>query len=304
MSGFALPPEQPYVDITNQAQAWVAEFAPLVMDDTPLTEREVHERLDILERLRDSGPKIQTRLNAADNYEHSRLASTMEHAISQIDSIETDLRKRLARLSPGDPEGIVDLNTLQERLEQRSAKLEMGVPTDLEIPPVLKLKLSPGNIGGALFIGLFGLGWTAFTTFHAVLMIGGMLTAFGWPALFMLLFYSIFFAAGFAMFAAAYNAAANEEIELDGYELTIRKTLFGIKREKKYRLPQDAKAECVAKIMEVENEGFRQSNSRKTVTAIVMTDDQDRQITFGAAASQRTREKTVEHLNAYLSAQE
>lgn len=168
---------------------------------------------------------------------------------------------------------------------------------------MLKLKLSPGNLAGAAFIGLFGLGWTGFTAFHATLMIGGMFSAFGWPALLLLLFYAIFFAVGFGMFAAAYHAAASEEIELDGRELTVRKTLFGIQREKRYRLPKDAKAEAMAKVMEVENEGFRPTNSKKTVSAIVMTDEDGRQITFGSGATELAREKSVERLNAYIPTQ-
>ncbi len=298
---FSQPPNQVPTELKGQANAWVAQFAPLVMDDTALTEGEIHQRLRLLDHLRQTGPELKTRLASFEGSYDTQLASTMEHALSQIDSIETDLRKRLARLAPGDPEGIVDLDTLQERLEGRSARQELGVPTDQEIPPVLQLKLSPGNLAGAGFIGLFALGWTGFTTFHAIMMIGGMWQAFGWPSLLLLLFYSLFFGVGFAMFAAAYNAAAQEEIELDGRQLTVRKKLLGIVREKKYTLPEGKDAS--AKIEDVANNGFRAQGTPRTMTAIVMTDSEGRQITFGAQATQQVREKTVERLNAYIKAQ-
>lgn len=301
MSGFALPPEEVPSELKAQANAWVAQFAPLVLDDTTLTKYEVRQRLRLIDELRQTGPRLKERLASFEGSYDTQLSTTMENALSQIDSIETDLRKYLGRLAPGDPAGIVDLDTLQERLEERSARQELGVPTDLEIPPVLQLKLSPGNLGAAIFVGLFGMGWTAFTTVHAVLMIGGMMHAFGWIALLLLLFYSIFFAAGFAMFGAAYNMAATEEIELDGRQLTVRKKLAGIVREKKYTLAEGKAG--LARIEDIQNNGFRPQGSPRTTTAIVMTDIEGRDINFGAQASPAVRESTVERLNAYLKVQ-
>lgn len=282
------------------ANAWVARFAPLVMGDEALTDQDVRDRIQVVDELRREAPGVKSAIGTLAGVEYLEIVQTFRNAEAQLDSIEADLRKRLARLAPGDPAGLVDLDALQERLSERAARQEMGLPTSTEIPSVLEAKCSPGNIGGAAFMGLFGLGWNSFTAFHATLMIGGMMKAFGVAALALLGFYGIFFAVGFGMLIGAFKMAASEFLRLDGHELTITQKFGPISRTKRYQLDPTTRAT----IGEAEFGGFRSSNSRaKTTPALLLVDTQGRQVTIAQTAAATVREQLRDKINAYLEAQ-
>jgi hypothetical protein len=282
------------------ANAWVARFEPLVMGDDTLTDEDVRARLKLVDDLRREAPGVKSAISGLEGVEYLELIQTFRNAEGQLNSIEGDLRKRLARLAPGDPAGLVDLDALQERLSERAARQEMGLPTSTEIPSVLEAKCSPGNIGGAAFMGLFGLGWNSFTAFHATLMIGGMMKAFGIAALALLGFYSIFFAVGIGMLIGAFKMAASEFLRLDGHNLTITQRFGPISRTKRYELDPASRAT----IGEAEFGGFRPSNSRtKTTPALLLVDTQGRQVSFAQTAASTVREQLRDKINAYLEAQ-
>jgi len=278
----------------DRANAWVARFAPLVMDEEAVTEEDLRRRIATTKALQAEGPEVQALLSQSGDPD---LKHTVERALSQLESVETDLRRRLAKLAPGDPQGLPDLEQLNEKLDERMARQELGLPTGLETPEVLQLQTSPPNLAVAGGMGLFGFGWTSFTSFHAFFMIGGMMKAFGIVALALLGFYAIFFGVGFAMLSTALNAACRESIELDGNRLkVIRKLGFWV-REKAYILADDTLAE----IAEPQTGGFTNRN-QKIQPTVVLADVDGKQISLAANASESQKQKLRDTINAYLKA--
>lgn len=282
-----------------EANAWVAEFAPLVMDDAALDAAQLKERIQRVDKLKSEATSLQERLNSLTSRVDPELAGTFRKASSQLDSLESDFRKRLAKLAPGDPMGTPDLEVVQEKLAEREARQELGVATDQEVPAVLEMKTSPGNWAAAGFIGVFGLGWTSFTTLHAVFMIGGMMKAFGPIALALLLFYAIFFMVGFGMLAAAFAAASTESISLEGRSLTITRKLGAIVRSKTRALLPGSKATVGVPSVQ----GVRQSGSSPT-QAVLLTDEQGSEIAIGSQSTSSQRELLCKRINDYLAAQD
>ncbi|MBC8065666.1 MAG: hypothetical protein H7Y17_12620 [Chlorobia bacterium] len=282
--------------VRDEANAWVARFAPLLMNTEVLTEPEVRERIQDSQRLQAEGRTLQGRL-AEISETDSDLIRTFEAAIGQLDSIESDYRKQLAMLKPGDPEGIANLDAVNEKLAERMARKEVGLDTNAVIPDVLEMKVAPGNKGAAIGLGIFGLGWNAFTAFHATLMIGGMYQAFGLAALAMLAFYAIFFFAGIGMWIAAYNAGASEHIRLEGRELTVTKTLGPWRKDRTYKLGADSSAE----IVEMQIAQVSSNKTSKKPTPVVHLHDVDgNPVGLGANATDAQRRQTRDKINAYL----
>jgi len=279
----------------DAANAWLARFAPLVMDDQVPTEREVRDRLKIVDLLRQQGPQVRRGVRSQGDL-NWELMTTLDRASEQLDSLELGLRRQLSLLAPGDPEGVADLERLNERLAVRSARQEIGLSGNREMPAVLELKTSPANFAQAVGIGVFGFGWTSFTTVHAIFMIGGFSQAFGWLALGLLGFYSIFFLVGFAMMSAAVNSACDESITLDGRTLTLRRTLGKWVREKRHSLAPNAKAE-IGKVDAVKM-GTGRSNA--VTPALIVADADGRPISFGAGQTTEQRESLRDRINAYL----
>jgi hypothetical protein len=293
------PPELPnaYRDrAVDEANAWVARFAPLILEEQVLSESDVRKRIETIHQLRGVGPALRDRLDSVGGPGEQELTDTLADAIEQLDSVERDLRIRLARLSPGDPAGIVDLEALKDKLAERAARHEIGMTTELAQPTQLDLKISAGNKAAAAALGIFALGWNAFTAVHATFMIGGMFSAFGWPALALLAFYAIFFAAGGAMAVGALNAASTEEIRVDGLELTVIRKLGRWERRKMYVLAPDSRAE-----IGVSTSGFNTNNNRNTPKpAIILPDANGNEVTLGTSATDHQRSQAIARINAYL----
>jgi hypothetical protein len=300
MSSFPPPtPESSRDAAVDNANAWVARFAPLVMDDEALTDLEVRERLETVRKLKGEASMVQSRLSSVSDTDDLHLVTTVEKAVSQLDSVEGDLRVRLGKLAPGDPEGTVNLEALNDKLAERMARQEVGVPNELAVPGRLELKTSNGSLAVGAGMGLFSFAWLSFTTFHAFMMIGGMMKAFGLAALALLGFYSIFFAVGIGMGIAGVNAASKEELVLDGYELTVKKTLGWWQRVKKYTLGPDSKAEASTTAPATMN-----NRSAKVVPCIAINDAEGNTISLGASGVDALRHSQIEKINAYLAAQD
>ncbi|MCX7798930.1 MAG: hypothetical protein N2109_01145 [Fimbriimonadales bacterium] len=283
--------------LRREAHAWMAQFAPLLSEDPALTDREIRERLQRLQTLERTAPDLFLLKSSVDP-EDQRLLDTLGAALRQIPALEEGLRRRLAQVAPGDPEGQVDLERLRERLAEIEAKRELGMEVGPQSPGSLQLKTSPGNIGGAVFLGLFGIGWTAFTTVHAVLLIGGMWRALGPLALALLPFYAIFWAVGIGMLAGAFHAAADESIELVGNVLRVRRSVAGFRSERTYVLDptKPAREERAAG-----SAGAFRSQSRLS-KAIVLTDQDGRPIAIGMGTTSSHRAEMVRRINAFLAA--
>lgn len=284
----------------GEANAWVARFAPLIMEEEAIDQAEVKRRLQTVRELQQTGVALRDRLTSVAGPEEQELTATLHSAIDQLPTVESDLRSRLGRLAPGDPDGTVDLDALQDKLAERAARNEVGVPTELAQPSKLDFKICPGNKAMASFLGIFALGWNSFTAFHATLMIGGMFHAFGWGALALLGFYGIFFAAGFGLVMAALNAASDESIAVDHDELTVSRKLGSWIRKKEYKLGPDSRAEISLDA----GTGFSSGSNRNTPKpAIVITDVNGSQIVVGSSATDLQRQTAVQKINAYLEAQ-
>lgn len=266
-----------------------------------LTEGDVRQALETCESLSTEARTLLTQLDQLPGMEDIELRQTFRRAANQLPSVEQDLRRHLARLSPGDPDGIVDLDSLAERLDEREAKQEIGVATYEATPARLQLQTSPGNLGAAAFTGLFGLGWNAFTLFHATLMISAMYRAFGIGALVLLLFYAIFFTVGFGMLWAAYRMACREEIELDGDALTLRRSLGPLRTTQTYTV----KTEIPAVVGNASTGWSGQTTRRhaKPNPVVILTDKNGQPIELGVGASEPVRQEAMRKINDYLAAQ-
>lgn len=270
------------------------------MTSDGLNEADVRRALETCQSLGAEAPTLLTQLDQLPGMDDIELRQTFRRAANQLPSVEQDLRRHLARLSPGDPDGIVDLDSLAERLDEREAKQEIGVPTYDDAPARLTLQTSPGNLGAAAFMGLFGLGWNAFTLFHATLMITAMYRAFGIGAFALLLFYAIFFTVGFGMLWAAYRMACREDIELEGDELTLRRSLGPVRKTKTYTV----KTEVPAVVGNASTGWSGQSTRRhaKPNPVVILTDQSGRPIELGIGATEPLRQETVRKINDYLAA--
>jgi len=279
----------------DEANAWVARFAPLVMTSDVLTAPELHDRLNLVNQLREEAPSLQSRLSGIPAVEDHTIASTFNTAYSQLDSVETELRNTLARLSPGDAAGLPDLDALNDRLAERKAREELGLASEA-VPAKLEMVTSPVNWAQAGFFGLFAFGWLSFTTFHAFMMIGGLIKAIGYAALALLGFYAIFFAVGFGMLAGAVLSATKEVTEIDGHTLTIRRKIGPWLIHKSYQLSK------MMPSIEVNPNGMRQNNA-PPLRCITMTDVNGKAIRFASGTTEAQRQEFCNRITAYLRAQ-
>jgi len=279
----------------QQANAWVARFAPLVLTTDGLTEKDVRNRILLVDQLKQEAPQIADRLKQASTYVDPTLVSTFTTANTQLNSIDSDLRSALAKFAPGDPQSAPDLQMINDKLAERQAREELGVPND-PIPAKLDLETSPANWAGAGMIGIFGIGWTSFTTLHMCLMIGGMMKSIGIAALALIGFYAIFYAAGFAMLASAVAAASTETIELDGHQLTIRRKLGGWVRTKQFQL---------APLMPTieDNPTSMHQRGQPPTKCIVLTDVNSKPVRIASGATDALRLNLEGQIERYLRAQ-
>lgn len=278
-------------DLESDMNAWVARFAPLVMPGDPPSIPELKEKLQEIDDLRVTGQILSSEPVEALN---SELVETFQQAQGQLDSIEADLRKRLARLAPGDPAGLADLDALQDRLAEREARQELGVPTEEELGGRLEMKLSEGSWASAIGLGVFGFAWTSFTTVHCILMVGGMSKAFGLAAFGLLGFYALFFLVGFGMLAAAFLALCKEEIVLEGRTLTVKRRFKGMEWKKTYTLLNGTPARLGAPTVK---------SSESNSMAIIFTDTSGKEISVGSGLAVAIRDRALAKINAYLAVQ-
>lgn len=264
------------------------------MQSEALTVPDIRKRLATLDDLRTTGTLLrQDPLDTVDG----ELVETFHQAFGQLDSLENDLRVRLGRLAPGDPQSLADLDALQDRLAEREARQEMGVATEEEVPSVLELTTGEPSWGAALGIGTFGFAWTSFTTFHCVMMIGGMVKSFGWGALALLGFYSIFFLVGFAMLYGAFLALCRETVRLEGGRLTVHRRRGRIDLKKTYTLMPGERA-VIGPTASTKN------NESGSTVGVLFTDEKGKEVAVGTSLSRALREKVLAKINAYLAAQE
>lgn len=290
----------PYVDAENRRQlnSWLARFTPLVMQSDPndvIDESNIQRRLQVLHSLKQESPVLHQISPDFANPDDQELVSTFQKAAKQLESIEEDLRVQLARFKPGDPEGIVDLEMLQNRLAEREAKQEIGAPTELSVPEVLEMQTQSPNTTKATGLGCMATGVTAFTLVHATFMIGGMFKAFGFPALALVFFYAIFWFVCYKMFQAAKVAASNEKIELNGDQLTITQTFMG----NPSRVVHQINLSVPSVVTQSQSFSGNQRGAAPMM-AVMLTDIDGKPIEIAHNAPAPLQQQIVERINAYM----
>lgn len=254
---------------------------------------DIRRNLATIESLRISGAILkEDDLESAD----PELVETFRQAHGQLESLDNDLRIRLGRLAPGDPASLADLDALQERLAHRQARQELGIATEEEVPSILSLKTGSRSWGGAVGLGTFGIAWTSFTIFHAIMMIGGMTKSIGWGVLGLLGFYSIFFLVGFAMLYAALLALCDESVRIDGLVMTIHRKLGKLDIKRRVHLMPGEQAR-VGPISSTKN------NDAGPSVAILFVDKLGKEVSIGQNLAPKQRERLAEQINAYLATQ-
>jgi hypothetical protein len=285
-------------EAVEAANRWLARFSPVLDGTDTLGADQTRQRVQLISDLRPDGQSALQNLLAQATQSDTELVATLRSSLNELDALETDLRRRLAALSPGDPAGVVDLGALQAKLAEKAAEREVSswAPGDTLVTPTLELKTSPPNWGAALFSGLFSLGWTSFTTIHAFFFIGGFWHVMGPFALLFLLFYSIFWAVGLAMGAAAVLSACSESISLDGRRLTVRRSLFGFEWKRDYTIPVGNRARVTAAATRAPSENTPAFNGM----VVAIRDEAGREIKLASGRPSDEQHRLVTKLNEYL----
>ncbi len=284
----------------ESARQWLARFAPYVY---ALTVENADDCRAQIERLRglavEAGPLV--RALETDPTADPALLGTLRQAISTLGGIEDDLRRKLAKLAPGDPAALVDLDDLRERLAERAAREELGETSGVEVPTRWNQRLSPASPAAAVGLFVFGTGWNAFTAVHATFMIGGMASQFGWPAYIMLLFYAIFFGAGFSMWAGAVESGSRQEVEMDGNRLTLVKTLGPWVRRKTWDLDPKEPVVSLDPMEALQSGGMTFTGPGKRLGgAVVAIDVSGNEVRLGTGLDAARRDLLAKRINDHL----
>ena len=296
MAGLSFKDPERHEDARDLVNSWLGRFSILVMDDSVLDVETLRERVKTVEALKaDLDPVSQVSVTL-DPFANDELIKTFAMAKSQLPTLERDLKAKLGKLKPGDPQSRPDLDALQERLTETAAKIELGVSPIEQYGDSLQLEPTPANFVASAGLTIFGLVWNGFTAVHAFYMIGGMWKAFGPFALLALAFYALFFIAGFAMFAGAYVAAAQEQVSFVGDEMTVERTLLGHKSRKRFKIDLRTPAAIGTS---VDSDSGRQVNK----SGIVLTRDDGRPVHIATTATEGRRETMLKKINGYLQAQ-
>lgn len=278
----------------ESAQRWLARFSPLLDEPETLKADECRRRLERLQGLRGDSQQVLFSLQSQAGTDEVELLTTLRQAVDELDDRESELRRRIATLAPGDAEGEVDLQAIRSRIAEAEARREVEQVTGSRLlsEPRLEILTSPGSLAAAAFMGVFSLGWMSFTTLHAVIMIGGMIqSSIGWGAIFFLFFYAIFWAVGIGIGYGAFKTASKEHATFDGRTLTITRSLFGKEWKKSFELAPDAQAY-------VTQSNFRQNNVPSWELAL--TDAQGKEIRLGSGRQMFELQHKAEKINAFL----
>lgn len=284
-------------EVVRDANQWLVRFTPLLDESDSLHADECRERLRAIPSLRDSGDRVRLRLQEHGDATDAPLLATLEGAVRELDALEDDLRRRLARLAPNDPQASADLDSIQDRLAAAAAKREVEAVAG----PIsqnaggLEVRTSNANWGAALFMALFSFGWLSFTTVHAFMMLGEMRQSLGWAALGLLGFYAIFFAVGIGMAWGAVLSASDEHLTVEGDELVLTRKLLGLVWRKRHALGDDSRAEI--------GHNVTRSDSGSSISSYAyVMNAQGREIKFGVGRPEPELKRVVSQLNEYLEA--
>ena len=278
--------------LRQQMNRWVAQFAPLVMDEKTLTPDEARRKVDLVRRLREESDQLQVAKSTVTSLDDAELLNTFQLAVRQLPQLEADLRRHLNLLAPGDPEPRPCLTTLQDRLQEKAARQEMGL-SNLEADQPVEAKTAEPSVATAAGIGIFALGWNGFTLFHATMMLGGMIKSFGFLANLMGLFYLPFLAVGVLMIAGVVFSLCSETIRLDGHQLTVTYRWGRLTYLRKHQIDVNQLVKQ-SEVLDSDTERMKKQDQ------IEFTDVKGKPIRLARGLSQSARESLIQELNAHI----
>ena len=239
------------------AYQWMTRMSPLVLDTLPSTKTAAKRHLADLQQQLQTGRTLQQAI--AGMGLNPSITTSIDEAIRHLPDMILDAEAHITYLETGAANAEDAAEQLREKLARRAAQTEVNDIIGKEIEQPLEATTRHRNIPAAIAMGIFGIAWTSFTTVHAFFMIGGMMQAFGWAALFLLLFYSMFWAVGFGMLATSAASLGTETIDLYDGTLTSTFNLFGYKRVKKIAIDTSYRA----KVVKVTWGGIQMQNSNR-----------------------------------------
>lgn len=240
------------------AYQWMTRMSPLVLDTLPSTKTAAKRHLADLQQQLQTGQQLQRDIATAGL--NPTIVTSIDEAIRHLPDMIRDAEAHITYLETGAANAEDAAEQLREKLARRAAQTEVDDIIGKGFEQPLEATTRHRNIPAAIGAGIFGIAWTSFTTVHAFFMIGGMMQAFGWAALFLLLFYSLFWAVGLGMLATAAASLGTEKIDLFDGTLTSTFNLFGYKRVKKIAID----ASYRARVVKVTWNGVQmQSNNRR-----------------------------------------
>lgn len=279
--------------VHNEAQSYLARLAPLLYSLQTDDPSECERALKTVAQLRANGDRILSELEQTATPSDDELVTTFRAAVTQSGTIEEALRRRLAILRPGSPESRVDLASLRAGLAQVAARQELAETTGVtyEDEPRVEAMLSRSNWGSGLGMLLGALAMTAFVTVHATFLVGAFFHAVGPPALFLLLFYALFYAAAFGLLSNALSAISDQTLILEGNELIVRSKLGFWTREKRRTLGPNSRASVTQAQMR---------RKGQLATEIAVVDADGREFRIGRFVPEPLKQPTVERINRYV----
>jgi len=239
------------------AYQWMTRMSPLVLDTPPSTKSAAKRHLADLQQQLQTGRLLQQDITTAEL--NPSIVMSINEAIRHLPDMIRDAEAHITYLETGTANAEDAAEQLREKLARRAAQSEVDDIIGKGFEQPLQATTRHRNIPAAIGMGIFGIAWTSFTTVHAFFMIGGMMQAFGWAALFLLLFYSMFWAAGFGMLATAAVSLGTENIDLYDGTLTSTFSLFGYKRVKKIAIDTSYRA----RVVKVTWNGIQMQNSNR-----------------------------------------
>jgi hypothetical protein len=270
----------------ERANRYLAQFAPLLEMPLPDNAIEAQKRLQVLGPLRDEANFLLIGLRNALSDEDIEIRETVRETLSHLESMHQDCRAMQCL-----EQDSVSIPDLREKMAERSARKEVEEITGVALPNTQNILLAPRSIAGFLGMGAFALFWNGFTLVHATFMIGGMYKAVGPAALFLLLFYALFFGAGFAMIAGALNSLATHTLTLSGNQLCITRDFGFTKKERLCSLTRECRVERLATPV-------KQKGSSGREIAIIASDGKE--FRFGGTLSTEQQKDIIAQIKAYL----
>ena len=291
------PEEQYSTSNTNaleNADRWLAIFAPMLEFDQAGTAKEMERRIKLLRQLRSNSAEVQRALSSSEEVGAADRLDVVTKATQQLDSIEDEYQKRLAVEQPGHALSMANLDALKEKLAENAARMEVGADILTPFEGHLEIETAKGSLAAAAGVGIFATGWLSFTTLHAVLMVGGMARAIGWGALALLAFYAIFYFAGFAMAYGAFIAGSNETVSIDGTRLVWLRKWGPIRMRREYELDATQRAQ-------IGKAQLGNSNNKAGTAVVQLVDAAGKTINIGAGSNLQQLQKIQQQLNGYLA---